>query len=907
MHSSPSSSSIVRPIVATEEPPWLSSFVARLGPDKVSTAPQDLLAYRRDMWARDLLAVAAGQPAGVPPAAIVWPSSTEDLQAIIELATSHNIRLTPFGAGSGVTGGATPSAGSLVVDCKRLRALRIDRELLTVRCGAGWNGWHIEQACNRHGLSIGHFPSSIMCSTVGGWVVTRGAGQLSTKYGKIEDMVSALELVTGRGERLWLDSRQHGPDLAQLVVGSEGRMGFVSEVELQLVPLAQKRLLRGYWFPDVKSGCAAIQHVLQLGLRPAVVRLYDEIDTLIAGTGQHKSSLNQPLFSNVSGTAGRLLGQLSGLLGKFELGRSSKPLDLGDLLELLRPDAERARHRLERWLLQTALQKTEPIGSLLDSVLSRLNVGCMLIMGCEGEPATAAMEEQLVRDEVIRLGGRDLGPEPGEHWLRHRYDVSFKWPRVFAAGAMADTMEFAATWDRLPSLYQKVRAAVMPHALIMAHFSHAYPDGCSIYFTFMTRASGRGAETEYVEARVRDDQRRYDEIWQAGIAAALSAGATIGHHHGVGRLRAPFLLDEQGDGLAALVAMSKTLDPRGLCNPGRLFPDEPLPAPKQAILAIPQAVSVNAQSLLVTAPAALTLREIEQQLRQKDLTLGGLPPWAYGRTLGDALRKPLPTEACLSAGRIHDRRVQLLVARRDGEAERLMAIPPQPAPRRSTGPDLGQFFVDGLCPPSCRVVGATLRIERFVAARPALVVGFADWGKALAALWHIRRWHGGTGVASIQLFSRGLLDSLMPQPDLPDGKLLLLVEGAGPLALASESLRELSHRLGLPAGSRKAQALRDLWSGPLTELGTRWGALGAMHEQHVRPQDLAALGTELANPARRWILTGVHRHGLALASPDGLPALPTSSVPLLAEVAAALDGVFAQGVALRGTKEDANA
>jgi alkyldihydroxyacetonephosphate synthase len=171
------------------------------------------------------------------------------------------------------------------------------------------------------------------------------------------------------------------------------------------------------------------------------------------------------------------------------------------------------------------------------------------------------------------MKSRDSGaaiwdPEPGEHWLRHRYDVSFKWPRVFAAGAMADTMEFAATWDRLPALYQKVRAAILPHALIMAHFSHAYPDGCSIYFTFMTRALSAGERDDHSAARLQDDQRRYDEIWQAAIQAALSAGATIGHHHGVGRLRAPFLIDEHGEGMTVLRTLASQSDPHRILKSG---------------------------------------------------------------------------------------------------------------------------------------------------------------------------------------------------------------------------------------------------------------------------------------------------------------------------------------------------
>jgi FAD/FMN-containing dehydrogenase len=191
---------------------------------------------------------------------------------------------------------------------------------------------------------------------------------MSTKYGKIEDMVSALTWVTGRGERMDLDSASGGIDWVQLVVGSEGRLGLISEATLSVQAIPHKRLLRGYWFPDVAAGCAAIQQILQRGLRPAVVRLYDELDTLLAGTGRHPPSLNQPLLSNLSGTAGRLLGQLSGLLGKFEVGRSRQQLELSDLLQLLKPDAERAKHRLERWLVQTALLKTEPVGQLLDSL-----------------------------------------------------------------------------------------------------------------------------------------------------------------------------------------------------------------------------------------------------------------------------------------------------------------------------------------------------------------------------------------------------------------------------------------------------------------------------------------------------------------------------------------------------------
>src|SRR5206468_3028115 len=112
------------------------------------------------------------------------------------------------------------------IDTKRLRAMKIDAARSVVEFEPGILGWHLEERLNRQGLSLGHFPSSIMCSTVGGWLATRGAGQMSTKYGKIEDLVHSLELCTGDGARLQLDNGDGGgTDWIQLAVGSEGTLG----------------------------------------------------------------------------------------------------------------------------------------------------------------------------------------------------------------------------------------------------------------------------------------------------------------------------------------------------------------------------------------------------------------------------------------------------------------------------------------------------------------------------------------------------------------------------------------------------------------------------------------------------------------------------------------------------------
>src|SRR6185503_5402384 len=131
---------------------------------------------------------------------------------------------------------------------------------------------------------FGHFPSSIYCSTVGGWLATRAAGQLSTKYGKVEDRCAGLTVVTGRGDVIETDGPSRalrGPSWTQLLLGSEGTLGVITSARLRISPAPQLRVFRGFEVDDIPAGVGAIRRVLQKGLRPSVVRLYDELDTLI--------------------------------------------------------------------------------------------------------------------------------------------------------------------------------------------------------------------------------------------------------------------------------------------------------------------------------------------------------------------------------------------------------------------------------------------------------------------------------------------------------------------------------------------------------------------------------------------------------------------------------------------------
>jgi alkyldihydroxyacetonephosphate synthase len=182
-----------------------------------------------------------------------------------------------------------------------------------------------------------------------------------------------------------------------------------------------------------------------------------------------------------------------------------------------------------------------------------------MIIGLEGARIRTEVEAALTWAELEAAGARDKGEDPGWAWLKHRYAVSYRMSPVFRDGAFVDTMEVASSWERLMDLYHSVRTAIGKHAVVMAHFSHAYADGCSIYFTFAGHAPDVGSAT-----------RLYDAIWRDGLEASTRVGGTISHHHGVGLLKSPFMAGEHREAMAIFEATKASVDPDGIFNPGKM-------------------------------------------------------------------------------------------------------------------------------------------------------------------------------------------------------------------------------------------------------------------------------------------------------------------------------------------------
>lgn len=251
--------------------------------DSVVTDPAEVADGTRDWWAGTMIAETGGRPAA-PEAVIVAVSSTEQVQAVMRISHAHDIPVTVSAGRSNVTGAALPLAGGIVLDvCGLDKFLGFDEESQIIEVEAGVFGDIFEEKIqSEYGMTMGHWPSSYAISTVGGWVACRGAGQLSTRYGKIEDMVFGMDVVLANGDLVTLGNSSRaavGPDLLQLFIGSEGTLGVVTTIRFQLHRLPDHGKAIAYGFNTFAEGLEACRQIMQQGATPAALRLYDNLES----------------------------------------------------------------------------------------------------------------------------------------------------------------------------------------------------------------------------------------------------------------------------------------------------------------------------------------------------------------------------------------------------------------------------------------------------------------------------------------------------------------------------------------------------------------------------------------------------------------------------------------------------
>lgn len=456
---------------------YAEAVAGLIGTENVSSKYIDLMSTCRDYWPVNSIWMLEGAVPALPQL-VVWPRTTDEVSRVLALAHEYKIPVVPYGEGSGALGGVIPLEGGVMLDLKRMNRIRnLDRENLLVTVECGLNGALYEEQLNREGYTGGHFPQSLRCSTVGGWLACRAAGQFSTRYGKIEDMAASVEAVLADGTIFRgrsVPRTSTGPRVDHLLIGSEGTLGVITAATLRIWPLPEKRHLASYTFEKTEDGLEAIRLFMRAGTRPAVVRLYDAQET-----GNHFP-------------------------------------ELGD-------------------------QRSA------------------LILLIEGNAKIVDAEAEIIAGYASEQGAEDTGPEHVEHWLETRFNISAA-SRLLQKGAVLDTIEVTTNWHNAHSTYlamQKALKGVEGTMLASGHWSHVYPDGAALYMTVV----GFPAE---------DKIAYYKQLWEGAMAACLSEGGAISHHHGIGLHRGRWMAEEHGAGLEVLARVKAALDPHGIMNPGKL-------------------------------------------------------------------------------------------------------------------------------------------------------------------------------------------------------------------------------------------------------------------------------------------------------------------------------------------------
>jgi alkyldihydroxyacetonephosphate synthase len=371
--------------------------------------------------------------------------------ALLGAAAELGIAVIPFGGGTSVLGGVEPLGAkpTITLDLTRMnRLLRLDPLAQTATLEPGILGPSLEQQLNARGFTLGHFPQSFEYSSLGGWIATRSAGQNSTLYGKIEHRIESLRMTFPGGTIATpaVPAAAAGPDLNQLIAGSEGTLGVITQATVRLAPLPRRCDYRGYLFSDFEPGVEAAREVMQSGLRPAVLRLSDEPETEVS------LAMRAP--------PPRLMAAAEGLY--------------------------------------LALRRI------------RLEGAVLMIVGFDGDEDQVRSDWRRAQRILRRHQGSSLGHSPGRAWERSRFELPYLRDLLLDHAIMVDTLETAVTWDRYLPLYHSVRDtmanAMDGRGLVMTHLSHAYTDGASIYWTFLARqAEGRQLEQwQQVKAAATD-------------------------------------------------------------------------------------------------------------------------------------------------------------------------------------------------------------------------------------------------------------------------------------------------------------------------------------------------------------------------------------------------------------------
>ncbi len=472
----------------------------------VDTDAETRVRHARGQSLPDWLAMRSGAFERFPDG-VARPESSDEVRELLDWAREQGVSVIPYGGGTSVVGHVNPPEGEapvLTLSLARMnRLLELDRESRVATFGAGVTGPELEAQLREHGYMLGHFPQSWEFSTLGGWVASRSSGQQSLLYGRIEQLFAGGRVETPRGTLALptFPASSAGPDLRELVLGSEGRLGVITEVKVRVSPVPEHESFHVAFMPDEATGMQLVRELAQARLPLSMLRL-----------------------SNAEETRTQLT-----LAGHESMVRW-----------------------LERYLALRGCGENK----------------CMLTFGVTGEAPASRQLLARARRRIRAARGVPIGRSLGRKWEQSRFRSPYLRHGLWEQGYAVDTLETCADWSRIPALMKRVEAAIRENAgegesaHVFTHLSHVYPQGSSLYTTYVFRCS---EEYETTLARWR-------AMKSAASSAIVAGGGTISHQHGVGRDHAPWLEQEKTrEGLAVLEHLFDHFDPDHHLNPGCLL------------------------------------------------------------------------------------------------------------------------------------------------------------------------------------------------------------------------------------------------------------------------------------------------------------------------------------------------
>src|ERR671922_1028979 len=497
-------------------PDLQAALEGAVGAEQVSTDPLDRVVHARGKCLRDLIRHRRGD-LGRLPDAVVRPRQEDEVAAVMRAALDDDVVLIPFGGGTNISGSLEAPEGEertvVSVDMGLMdRVLEVDEESGLARVQAGVLGPRLEEQLTARGWTLGHFPDSFTHSTLGGWIATRSSGMQSDKYGDVADLTRAVRVVTPAGilSTRPVPHASTGPSVREMVLGSEGRLGIITEATVHVHRVPERRTILGYLFPSWSDALAAMREIAASEASPSVTRVSDAYET------------------------------------QFSFATRKDP----SLLDRLKSKA-----------LSEYLERRRDFD---------LEAMCLSFIGYEGGKDHVAAQRKLVGRIVSSHGGLCVGKGPGELYDQKKFDTPHIRDYLLDRGAPGDVSETSAPWSALPKLYENVMTAARRafdelgvRGYIMCHLSHSYHSGACLYFTFAFKPSGQ-----------RDVLEEYDAVKVSIQQTFVDSGATLSHHHAVGTEHAQWLQqDISAPGVAMLRGLFEGVDPGANLNPGKIVAD----------------------------------------------------------------------------------------------------------------------------------------------------------------------------------------------------------------------------------------------------------------------------------------------------------------------------------------------